>query len=94
MGNGNGRKLGTNWQAVSRLTEGSEVGNLGFVQVVCSYSVATAGLDYALKKARIRYGPEPPLRKCSNLRGALRARCGGPSRGNESHPQSECRRGY
>jgi DNA-binding NarL/FixJ family response regulator len=46
---------------VSRLTEGSEVGNLGFVQVVCSYSVATAGLGYALKKARIRYGPEPPL---------------------------------
>ncbi len=61
MKNGNGRKEASDWQAVSLLTEGSGTGNLGFVQVVCSYSVATAGLVYALKKAEIRYGPEPPL---------------------------------
>jgi DNA-binding NarL/FixJ family response regulator len=36
------------------------VGNLSFIQVVCSYSVATAGLAYALKKAGIRYGLKPP----------------------------------
>jgi DNA-binding NarL/FixJ family response regulator len=61
MGNGNERKVATDRGTAMRLTEGSGEGNLGFVQVVCPYSVATAGLAYALMKAGIRYGPEPPL---------------------------------
>ena len=35
-------------------------GKLRFVRVVCSYSVASAGLCHVLEKAGIGYGPEPP----------------------------------
>ncbi len=66
MGNGNEHKVVTGRRAVSRPTEGSGGGNLEFIQVVCSYSVATANLVYTLKKAGIRYGPEPPLGSAPN----------------------------
>jgi hypothetical protein len=48
--------------ALNTLTKSSAVeGNLGFVQVVCSYSVAIAGLAHKLEKVEVRCRPEPPL---------------------------------
>jgi DNA-binding NarL/FixJ family response regulator len=60
IGNGSGRQVATDRLPATPLPGDSAVGRLGFVQVVCSYSVATAGLVYTLEKAGIRYGPEPP----------------------------------
>lgn len=60
IGNGKGHKAVPNRRPVTPLVEDSAAGNLEFVRVVCSYSVATAGLVHALKKAGIHYGPEPP----------------------------------
>ena len=57
---GNGHKGVTNQRPVTRLTEVSAAGELGFVRVVCSYTVASAGLSHVLKKAGISHGIETP----------------------------------
>ena len=59
-GNGNGHKGATDLRPATRLAEDSGAGNLGFVRVVCSYSVASIGLCHVLKKAGISHGPKPP----------------------------------
>jgi DNA-binding NarL/FixJ family response regulator len=47
-------------RSVTRLAEYSAAGKLGFVRVVYSYSVASAGLCHSLKKAGISHGIEAP----------------------------------
>jgi DNA-binding NarL/FixJ family response regulator len=60
VGNGKGHKVATERRPAARLEDSAAV-NLEFVQVVCpSYSVATAGLAYALKRAGIQHGIKPP----------------------------------
>ncbi len=59
LGNGNGHKDVVDRRPVTRLPEDSGAGNLGFVWVVGSYSMATDGLVHALKKAGIQYGTKP-----------------------------------
>jgi DNA-binding NarL/FixJ family response regulator len=60
LGNGNGNNDVITRRPVTRLAEDSAARNLGFVWVVCSYSVASAALCHELKKAGINYGIEPP----------------------------------
>ena len=60
LGNGNGHNGVITQRPAARLGEDRAAGNLGFVWVVCSYSVASAGLSHELKKAGISYGIEPP----------------------------------
>ena len=56
----NGRKDVIDRRPETRLAEDSAAGKLGFVRVVCSYSVASAGLCHVLKKAGISHGLEAP----------------------------------
>jgi DNA-binding NarL/FixJ family response regulator len=58
--NGNGHKDVIDRRSVTRLDEDSAAGKLGFVRVVCSYSVASAGLFHVLKKAGISHGLQAP----------------------------------
>jgi DNA-binding NarL/FixJ family response regulator len=60
MMNGNGQKGVIYRQSLTRLDEDSAAGNLGFVRVVCSYSVAAAGFFHVLKKTGISHGIEAP----------------------------------
>lgn len=60
MGNRDGQKTANDRQPETHLPEDEGTGNLGFVWVVCSSSVASAGLIDALEKAGVRQGPEPP----------------------------------
>ena len=60
LGNGNGHDDVITRRPVTHPAEDRAAKNLGFVWVVCSYSVASAGLCHELKKAGISHGIEPP----------------------------------
>jgi DNA-binding NarL/FixJ family response regulator len=60
LNGGNGHKDLIDQRPVTRLSEVNAAGELGFVRVVCSYSVTVAGLFHVLKKAGISHGSEAP----------------------------------